>query len=206
MKLIVSGYAMPKGVKQPAKEEQILQGAMQEFLRDGYAATSMARIAVTAGVSKETLYSYFESKEKLFAAIVQYTAEQHLQEVFASEPLPPDPAEQLRLLTAKSVTPENLDPIRMNFYRLIVGESGRFPDLARFYVEQFEKPGLEVSANLLQAAPQLRSSDPQAVAWIISGTLSYYYQMMEMLQGKDILDMTFDRLVEALIELLFGDR
>ncbi|HEY9906167.1 MAG TPA: TetR/AcrR family transcriptional regulator [Thermosynechococcaceae cyanobacterium] len=197
---------MPKEAKQTAKAEQILQGAMQEFLRDGYAATSMARIAATAGVSKETLYTYFESKEKLFAAIVQYTAEQHLQQVFASEPLPPDPVEQLRMLAAKSVTPENLDPMRMNFYRLIVGESGRFPDLARFYVEHFEKPGLEVSANLLQATPQLRSSDPQAVAWIISGTLSHYYQMMEMLQGKDILDMTFDRLVEALIELLFGDR
>ena len=197
---------MSKKAKQAAKAEQILQGAMQEFLRDGYANTSMARIAATAGVSKETLYAYFESKEKLFAAIVQYTAEQHLQQVFTSEPLPPDPKEQLRMLAAKSITPENLDPMRMNFYRLIVGESGRFPDLARFYVEHFEKPGLEVSANLLQATPQLRSSDPQAVAWIISGTLSYYYQMMEMLQGKDILDMTFERLVEALIELLFGDR
>ncbi|MBD2066290.1 TetR/AcrR family transcriptional regulator [Leptolyngbya sp. FACHB-671] len=197
---------MPKEAKQTAKAEQILQGAMQEFLRDGYAATSMARIAATAGVSKETLYSYFESKEKLFAALVQYTAEQHLQQVFASEPLPSDPIEQLRSLAAKSITPENLEPMRMNFYRLIVGESGRFPDLARFYVEHFEKPGLKVSANLLQAVPQLRSSDPQAVAWIISGTLSYYYQMMEMLQGKDILDMTFERLVEALIELLFGDR
>jgi AcrR family transcriptional regulator len=197
---------MSKKAKQAAKAEQILQGAMQEFLRDGYANTSMARIAATAGVSKETLYAYFESKEKLFAAIVQYTAEQHLQQVFTSEPLPPDPKEQLRMLAAKSITPENLDPMRMNFYRLIVGESGRFPDLAEFYVEHFEKPGLEVSANLLQATPQLRSSDPQAVAWIISGTLSYYYQMMEMLQGKDILDMTFERLVEALIELLFGDR
>ncbi|MBD2093734.1 TetR/AcrR family transcriptional regulator [Trichocoleus sp. FACHB-591] len=197
---------MPKEAKQAAKAEQILQGALQEFLQGGYAATSMARIAATAGVSKETLYSYFESKEKLFAAIVQYTAEQHLQQVFASEPLPTDPVEQLRILAAKSITPENLDPMRMNFYRLIVGESGRFPDLARFYVEQFEKPGLEVSAHLLKAAPQLCSSDPEAVAWIISGTLSYYYQMMEMLQGKDILDMTFDRLVEALIELLFGDR
>jgi AcrR family transcriptional regulator len=197
---------MSKKAKQTAKAEQILQGAMQEFLHDGYANTSMARIAATAGVSKETLYTYFESKEKLFAAIVQYTAEQHLHQVFASGSLPSDPVEQLRSLAAKSLTPENLDPMRMNFYRLIVGESGRFPDLARFYVEHFEKPGLEVSANLLQATPQLRSSDPQAVAWIISGTLSYYYQMMEMLQGKDILDMTFDRLVEALIELLFGNR
>lgn len=197
---------MPKEARQAAKAEQILQGAIQEFLRDGYAATSMARIAATAGVSKETLYSYFESKEKLFAAIVQHIAEQHLQQVFDSEPLPPDPVEQFRLLTLKSVAPENLDPMRMNFYRLIVGESGRFPGLAQFYVEHFEKPGLEISTGYLQQVPHLRSRDPEAVAWIISGTLSYYYRTMEMLQGKNVMDMTLDRLVEALIELLFGDR
>ncbi|MDX2243683.1 MAG: TetR/AcrR family transcriptional regulator [Leptolyngbyaceae cyanobacterium bins.302] len=196
---------MPKEFRQTAKAEQILQGAMQEFLRDGYAAASMARIAATAGVSKETLYSYFESKEKLFAAIVQYTAEQHLHQVFTSEPLPSDPVEQLRLLMAKSIAPENLDPMRMNFYRLIVGESGRFPELAKFYVEQFEKPGLQVSTDYLKNAAGLRSSDPEATAWIISGTLSYYYQMMEMLQGKDVMNITLDRLVEALVELLFDD-
>jgi len=197
---------MPKEARQTAKAEQILQGAIQEFLRDGYAATSMARIAATAGVSKETLYTYFESKEKLFSAIVQRIAEQHLQQVFAADPLPPDPVEQLRILAAKSMSPENLDPMRMNFYRLLVGESGRFPELARFYVKQFEKPGLEVSTSLLQALPQLRSSDPEAVAWIIAGTLSYYYQMTEMLQGKDVMNMSLDRLIETLIELLFGDR
>ena len=43
---------MSRGAKQTAKAEQILQGAMQEFLQHGYTATSMARIAATAGVSK----------------------------------------------------------------------------------------------------------------------------------------------------------
>lgn len=193
---------MAKPNKQTPKAEQILQGAMQEFLQHGYAATSMSRIAATAGVSKETLYSYFESKEKLFAAIVQHIAQQHHQEVFGSESLPTDPIEGLRLLAPKSIAPENLDPMRMNFYRLIVGESGRFPELAAFYVEQFEQPGLQASTAYLKELPQLRGSDPEAIAWIISGTLSYYYQMMEMLQGKHVLNMTLDRLIEALLELL----
>jgi len=197
---------MSRGAKQTAKAEQILQGAMQEFLQHGYTATSMARIAATAGVSKETLYSYFESKEKLFAAIVERTAQQHFQEVFASEPLPADPAEQLRRLAPKSLSPENLDPMRMNFYRLIVAESGRFPHLAELYVEQFEKPNLETCTGYLQEATQLRSSDPEAVAWIIEGMLLYYYLVMETLHGKNVMSMTLDRIVEAMIELLFSDR
>jgi AcrR family transcriptional regulator len=197
---------MSRKAKQTAKSEQILQGAMKEFLRDGYVATSMARIAATAGVSKETLYSYFESKEKLFTAIVQHIAEQQLQEVYQAEPLPADPAEQLRLLAPKTLSPENIDPMRMDFYRLIMGESGRFPDLAQFYVEQFAKPGLDISTANLRNVSELRSTDPEAIAWIISGTLTYYYQMMEMLQGKQVLNMTLDRLIEALIEILLGDR
>lgn len=197
---------MSRGAKQTAKAEQILQGAMQEFLQHGYTATSMARIAATAGVSKETLYSYFESKEKLFAAIVERTAQQHFQEVFASESLPADPAEQLRLLAPKSLSPENLDPMRMNFYRLIVAESGRFPHLAELYVEQFEKPNLETCTRYLQEATQLRSSDLEAVAWIIEGMLLYYYLVMGTLHGKNVMNMTLDRIVEAMIELLFSDR
>jgi AcrR family transcriptional regulator len=197
---------MSRGAKQTAKAEQILQGAMQEFLQHGYTATSMARIAATAGVSKETLYSYFESKEKLFATIVERTAQQHFQEVFTSEPLPADPAEQLRLLAPKSLSPENLDPMRMNFYRLIVAESGRFPHLAELYVEQFEKPNLETCTGYLQEVTQLRSSDPEAVAWIIEGMLLYYYLVMETLHGKNVMSMTLDRIVEAMIELLFSDR
>jgi len=197
---------MSRGAKQTAKAEQILQGAMQEFLQHGYTATSMARIAATAGVSKETLYSYFESKEKLFTAIVERTAQQHFQEVFASEPLPADPAEQLRLLAPKSLSPENLDPMRMNFYRLIVAESGRFPHLAELYVEQFEKPNLETCTGYLQEVTQLRSSDPEAVAWIIEGMLLYYYLVMETLHGKNVMTMTLERIVEAMIELLFSDR
>jgi AcrR family transcriptional regulator len=44
------------------KTEQILQGAMREFLTHGYAGTSMDKVAKTGGVSKATVYSYFADK------------------------------------------------------------------------------------------------------------------------------------------------
>lgn len=53
------------------KEEVILQGALQVFTHQGYAAASMDRIAAAAGVSKSTLYSYFRDKEGVFVALVQ---------------------------------------------------------------------------------------------------------------------------------------
>ncbi|HAG82353.1 MAG TPA: TetR family transcriptional regulator, partial [Cyanobacteria bacterium UBA12227] len=49
----------PKSVERELsaeKTEAILDGAMQEFLAHGYAATSMDKVAATAGVSKATVY------------------------------------------------------------------------------------------------------------------------------------------------------
>ncbi len=54
-----------------AKRRQILDGARAVFLAQGFDAASMGEIARAAGVSKGTLYVYFDSKEELFQAIVQ---------------------------------------------------------------------------------------------------------------------------------------
>jgi AcrR family transcriptional regulator len=54
----------------PQKRRQILAGARKVFLKHGFDAASMNDIARVAGVSKGTLYVYFESKERLFTALM----------------------------------------------------------------------------------------------------------------------------------------
>ncbi|NEN93279.1 MAG: TetR/AcrR family transcriptional regulator, partial [Okeania sp. SIO3H1] len=56
------------------KAEQILRGAIPEFLKNGYACTSMDKVAKAAGVSKQTLYSLFRDTERLFIALVKRVA------------------------------------------------------------------------------------------------------------------------------------
>jgi len=53
------------------KRAAILDAAVTEFRQSGYEATSMDRIAASAGVSKRTVYNHFPSKEALFAQILQ---------------------------------------------------------------------------------------------------------------------------------------
>ncbi|MCY1666042.1 TetR/AcrR family transcriptional regulator [Rhizobium sp. SL86] len=55
----------------PAKREQILDGAKRVFMRLGFDAASMNDITREAGVSKGTIYVYFESKDDLFAAFME---------------------------------------------------------------------------------------------------------------------------------------
>ncbi len=55
----------------PAKDEAILDSARRCFFDDGFASTTMEKVAALAGVSKVTVYKRFEDKEALFEAIVR---------------------------------------------------------------------------------------------------------------------------------------
>ena len=55
----------------PSKRGQILDGAKRVFLRLGFDAASMNDVTREAGVSKGTIYVYFQSKEDLFGALVE---------------------------------------------------------------------------------------------------------------------------------------
>ena len=61
-----------------AKRRQILDGARKVFLVEGFEGASMNDIARVAGVSKGTLYVYFESKERLFSVIVDEERQSHV--------------------------------------------------------------------------------------------------------------------------------
>ena len=63
-------YDSPRRREQAAAtRRQILAAAQELFERDGYAATSMAAIASTAGVSLKTVYLAFETKSGLLRAL-----------------------------------------------------------------------------------------------------------------------------------------
>lgn len=55
------------------KTEAIVEAARKTFLARGFDAASMDRIALTANVSKRTVYNRFRSKEELFGAAITET-------------------------------------------------------------------------------------------------------------------------------------
>jgi len=69
-------------VQDNAKRRQIIDGARAVFLAQGFDAASMGEIARKAGVSKGTLYVYFDSKEALFEAITEEQCRQQAELVF----------------------------------------------------------------------------------------------------------------------------
>ena len=63
---------------------QIMDGARTVFLRDGFDGASMNDIARVAGVSKGTLYVYFDSKEQLFEALIREDRKQQAERLVPS--------------------------------------------------------------------------------------------------------------------------
>ncbi|MBI2375175.1 MAG: TetR/AcrR family transcriptional regulator [Deltaproteobacteria bacterium] len=68
------------------QRRDILEAAARAFLRSGYAATTMRAIAQEAGFTASSLYTYFQNKEAIFAALMALVADDVL-EAFAA-PLP----------------------------------------------------------------------------------------------------------------------
>src|SRR5271163_5167751 len=74
--------AAPLAAEDSAKRRQIVEGARKIFLAQGFDAASMSDIARAAGVSKGTLYVYFDNKEQLFQAIVHQECLVHAEGAF----------------------------------------------------------------------------------------------------------------------------
>lgn len=191
----------------PKKAAQILDAAVQEFLDNGYAGTTMDRIAATAGVSKPTVYSHFHSKEDLFAVLIERLAKEKFRMVFDlddPQSLRAEPRILLRRIISNILDIAGTEPDFVAFIRLIIGESGRFPELAKPYLHNIAKPALETLSHYLALHPDLKLADPEAIARIILGSTIYYIILQDVLHAKDVLPMERDRLINSLLDLIVG--
>ncbi|HEY9762320.1 MAG TPA: TetR/AcrR family transcriptional regulator [Trichocoleus sp.] len=185
-----------------AKAVQILQGALQEFLQNGYAGTSMDKVAARAKVSKPTVYNHFRDKEGLFQALVKHVAQERCQRVTGAVPLQGAPDVVLRQLATVTLSSIVQDSEYLDFVRLVVGESGRFPVLAQTFLEHLTCPTLEQLTQYLEAHSELDIPDPEATARILMGSVIFFAITQGVLHGESILPMASDRLVDSLMHLL----
>lgn len=185
------------------KTEAILDGAMQEFLENGYAGARVDRIVAAAGVSKATVYRHFPDKEALFTALVQRMASR--KEIFQMQKLQTFEEEPIAFLTRYANGMLNnvaSDPQILTFLRIIIGESGRFPALARAFVKNIEKPSLDFLTRYFSSHPKLQIADPEVAARSFVGTLIHFVIVRDVLQSEDIIPMERDRLLNGLLKLI----
>lgn len=144
------------------RREAILDVAAGYFLEHGYAATTMSGIAAALGGSKGTLWSYYASKELLFADVLErVTSEFRAQLSLALNP--DEPVETgLRQFCSRYLA-RLTHPDGLALHRLVMGEVSRFPEVGRIFYERAPRRVHELLATFLERAMErgeLRRADP----------------------------------------------
>ncbi|GAB3752846.1 TetR/AcrR family transcriptional regulator [Microlunatus parietis] len=123
------------------KHRAILDAASTIFLSHGYLGTNMDLIAAEAKTSKQTVYKHFGSKEALFVEIVTSITDTAGDRVHNDRPGigdDPDVDELLREYAERQLIIV-LQPQVLQLRRIVIGEAGRFPELARVLYERGPK-------------------------------------------------------------------
>lgn len=156
----------------------ILDAARGLFLERGYVPTSMDEVAAGAGVSKQTVYAHFHTKEALFLELVDSmtgtagdTHRAQLADPVDDRPIQPFLTEYAERQLAIVLTPE-----LMRLRRLVIGEAGRFPELGRTL--HARGPGRSIgrltqALEHYRALGQVRMEDARSAAaffnWLVMG-------------------------------------
>lgn len=152
--------------KSETRRQAILEAASTVFQEFGFERSSMAAICERVGYSKATLYSYFESKEDLFSAVIFEATESEFQAVLeALDPQMQDltkALEQFGERWLKLLYSPQVQAVR----RLVVAEAGRSALGRRCYELGPVRTEAVVAAFLTQAMAdgRLRRADARLAA------------------------------------------
>jgi len=191
--------------RKEARPEEITAAAFDLFVEHGFANTRLEDVAARAGISKGTLYLYFDNKEELFKAVVReglvspLTAMKGIIEGFEGSSF-----ELLRILLRGWW--EKVGATRVSgIPKLIFAEAGNFPELARFYVAEVVEPGHEVIAAIVRrgvSRGEFREVDPVQTAPLIVAPLLVIMMWRNSLAQHGSRSIDPVRYIEAHLDML----
>ncbi|MFC6880429.1 MULTISPECIES: TetR/AcrR family transcriptional regulator [Actinomadura] len=112
----------------------ILFAAKDVFLETGYERASMDSVAVRAKTSKRSLYAHFESKDKLFLAVLDLVGELYLNKLKTPDAYAGDPAEAVVLFCGRFLELMVWEP-QVRTCRLSIAEAERLPGSSSAYFD-----------------------------------------------------------------------
>ena len=136
--------------RKEARPGELVKAALDLFVEKGFAATRVDEVATRAGVSKGTLFLYFESKEDLFKAVIR----ENIANLF--------PAWNEEFKTFEGSNAEMLhyamdlwwlnvgNTPASGIVKLVISEAQNFPEVAAFYQKEVVEPGTSLLQSILQ--------------------------------------------------------
>lgn len=161
-------------LKPKAKEQEVLDVATEYFLQHGFRGASINAMARSSGISKESIYRYFSSKQQLFEAVIgreliEYRRSLHrLDSTLRSMALRP------ALITiAETILGIITTDRTLALRRLIFEEATRSPEVGQHYYKIGPAQAYEVIESVLESHPHDSDFDTPTLARHFTGLLSW---------------------------------
>lgn len=153
--------------RKEARPAEIMAAGLRLFSERGFAATRLEDVAEAAGVSKATIYLYFDGKAELFKAIVREIASPRLGAIEGL--IDGYQGSTVELLTGLHRTLRDVVGIPEigAIIKIVLSEAGNFPDIAAFYRDEIAFRGLRNVARIVQRGidrGEFRPCDPLTTA------------------------------------------
>lgn len=189
------------------RSREVVQAALKLFVERGFAATKLEDVARAAGVSKGLPYLYFRSKEDLFKAVI---AEAILEPLAMGEQFVAaydgHSADLLRILFER-YRDFNESPSG-GVTKLVIGEAGNFPDVARYFIEEIDQRGRRLFETVLRRGVERGEfrpiADIAATVLTIASPLSMFAIWRRSLAPYDATCPTSDAFHDAHLEFVLA--
>lgn len=197
----------PRQRRKEARPGELLTAALDVFVEKGFAATRLEEIAQKAGVSKGTLYLYYDSKEALLKAVVQESIVALIAEAEAevgqiSEP----PPVKLAMLVQRwwdKVGSTKLGGIP----KLVIAEAGNFPDVAEYFFNNVVVRGRALFGLVVTDGVEkgyFRPCDPELVCDLAIKPLMFNAMWQQCFAAYDPRHITPEEFLRAHMDILLN--
>lgn len=173
-----------------ARRQAFVDAARELFFANGYAGTTMSSIAGKVGGSKTTLWTYFPSKEDLFAAVLDDLVDTYGQALRVDLPLDL-PVPEVLVRFGRTLMDTILSTPILALQRLVIAEAERFPHLAELFYDRGPRRGkarLAVWMAEKMASGELRQGDPMQAVYDFTGLCQgglYQHALLGLPDGRD---------------------
>lgn len=182
-----------------------MDAALAVFAERGYAATRMEDIARRAGVTKGTIYLYFESKDAVFRSLVQESIGKTIEGLLAASSRYEGSSAELLRGVLRGIGKFICTSNRVVLPKIIIAEAGNFPALAEFYRREVIDKGLALLQSVIArgiARGEFREMAPEHAARLCIAPLLLAVFWRTTFAKFDPVPYDMEGLIETHIDVL----
>jgi len=190
-----------------ARPHEILDAALAVFAEQGFARSRLDDVARRAGVTKGTVYLYFDSKEALFREVVKakvghsVTRGEEFVRTFQG------PARELLCAFIERYWASLLQPDNAQLARLAMTEFGSFPDLLRFYLDEVVQRAHRLIASIIKqgvSQAEFRAVDPGFAAGALQTLCVHLARAQRFPRSETGPQRSDEKVIAGIIDLYFN--